>query len=58
MAYLEPKGEGDNSMPLKRRPCSGVGDGASRDPRDMAKLRREALCRIPDTVGKDSEGRS
>ena len=37
MAYLEPKGEGDNSMPLKRRPCSGVGDGASRDPRDMAK---------------------
>src|SRR5215475_10667169 len=37
MAYLDPKGEGDNSMPLKRRPCSGVGGGASRDPRDMAK---------------------
>lgn len=37
MAYLEPKGEGDSSMPLKRRPCSDVGGGASRDPRDMAK---------------------
>jgi hypothetical protein len=24
MAYLDAKGEGDNSMPLKRRPCSGV----------------------------------
>jgi transposase len=29
MAYLEPKGEGDKSMPLKRRPCSGAGGGAS-----------------------------
>ena len=37
MAYLDLKGEGDHSMPLKRRPCSGVGGGASRDPRDMAK---------------------
>ena len=37
MAYLDPKGEGDQSMPLKRRPRSGVGGGASWDPRDMAK---------------------
>lgn len=37
MAYLDPKGEGDSSMSLKRRSCSGVGDGASWDPRDMAK---------------------
>ena len=37
MAYLEPKGEGDSSMPLTRRPCSGVGGGASWDPCDMAK---------------------
>ena len=37
MAYLDPKGEGDSSMPLKRRSCSGVGGGASWDPRDMAK---------------------
>jgi hypothetical protein len=37
MAYLDPKGEGDSSMPLKRRPCSGVGDGVSWDPRDKAK---------------------
>jgi hypothetical protein len=25
MAYLEPKGEGDHSMPLKRRPVSLFG---------------------------------
>src|SRR4029450_8739894 len=37
MAYLDPKGEGDESMPGKRRPCPGVRGGASRDPRDMAK---------------------
>lgn len=37
MAYLEPKGEGDSSMPLKRRPRSDVGGGAPWDPRDMAK---------------------
>ena len=37
MAYLDLKGEGDHSMPLKRRPCSGVWGGASRDPRDRAK---------------------
>jgi hypothetical protein len=39
MAYLEPKGKGDNSMPGKQRPCPGVRDGALRDPRDMAKAR-------------------
>lgn len=37
MAYLDPKGEGDSSMPLKRRPCSGVGGGAPWNPCDMAK---------------------
>ena len=37
MAYLDPKGEGDKSMPGKRRPCPGVRDGAPGDPRDMAK---------------------
>jgi hypothetical protein len=37
MAYLDPKGERDNSMPLKRRPRSGVGGGVPRDPRDRAK---------------------
>ena len=31
------KGEWDHSMPGKRRPCSGIGGGASRDPRDTAK---------------------
>jgi Transposase DDE domain len=37
MAYLDPKGEGDNSMPGKQRPCPGVWNGALRDPRNMAK---------------------
>ena len=57
-AYLDGKPEGDRSMPVKRRPSGGVHGGVPQDPRDMAKLRREALCRIPDTVGKDLEGRS
>ncbi len=38
--------------------CEGVDGAAARDPCDMAKLRREALCRIPDAVGENSEGRS
>ena len=37
MAYLEPKGEGDNSMPGKQRSCPGARGEALRDPRDMAK---------------------
>ena len=37
MAYLDPKGEGDNSMPGKQRSCPGVWGGVLRDPRDMAK---------------------
>ena len=37
MAYLEPKGEGDKSMPLKRRACRGVMGVVSWDPRGMAK---------------------
>jgi hypothetical protein len=37
MAYLDPKGDGDKSMPGKRRSGSGVRGDASRDPRDMAK---------------------
>lgn len=36
-AYPEPKGEGDNSMPLMRWLCSGIGGGAPWDPCDMAK---------------------
>ena len=37
MAYLDPKGEGDKSMPENQRPGSVVRDGALGDPRDMAK---------------------
>ena len=55
MAYLDPKGEGDNSMPGKQRPCPGVWSGALRDPRDMAKAGlpesqspEDASCRPPE----------
>jgi hypothetical protein len=37
MANLDPKGEGDKSMPEKQRSRSGIRSGALRDPRDMAK---------------------
>jgi hypothetical protein len=37
MAYLDPKGEGDSSMPGNRRSCSNARSDASRDPCDMAK---------------------
>jgi len=37
MADLDPKGEGDKSMPGNQRPGPGVGDGALGGPHDMAK---------------------
>ena len=37
MAYLDPKGEGDKSMPGNQWPGPGVRDGVLGDPRDMAK---------------------
>jgi hypothetical protein len=37
MAYLDPKGDGDGSMPGKRRSCLDVRSDASRDPCDMEK---------------------
>ena len=58
MAYPDPKGDGDQSMPGIPAIMSRRRSDASGDPRDMAKLRREALCRIPDAVGKNLEGRS
>jgi len=39
MAYPDPKGERDSSLPGKRRSGPGVRAEASRDPRDMAKAR-------------------
>jgi hypothetical protein len=39
MAYPDPKGERNKSMPVNRRSCPGVRGDASRDPRDMAKAR-------------------
>jgi hypothetical protein len=37
MAYLEPKGKGDSSMPLNRWSCPGVRGEVPGDPRDKAK---------------------
>jgi hypothetical protein len=37
MTYLDPKGEGDNSMSENQRPGSVVRDGALGGPRYMAK---------------------
>jgi len=48
MANLDLKGEGKNSMPENRRSCPGVWGEVPGDPRDMAKLRCEAPCYIPD----------
>jgi hypothetical protein len=37
MAYLDPKGKGDKSMPANHGLCPGVWGSAVGDPRDMAK---------------------
>jgi hypothetical protein len=37
MAYLDPKGEGDKSMPGNRRLGPSAWDSVSGDPRGMAK---------------------
>jgi anti-sigma regulatory factor (Ser/Thr protein kinase) len=39
MAYPELKGNGDSSMPLKRRSFPGIRDGVPQGPRDMVKAR-------------------
>jgi hypothetical protein len=45
-------------MPGKQQPPEDIKGGVLWDPRDMVKLRREAICRIPDAVGRNSEERS
>jgi hypothetical protein len=59
MAYLNPKGAGDSSMPVKRRSGPGVRDGASWDPRDMTKagLPEPLISRRckDSSIGKTSE---
>jgi putative transposase len=57
MAYLDPKGEGDNSMPGKQRPCPGVRNGALRDPRDMAEAGLPAP-QSPGDVSSTSAGKT
>lgn len=39
MAYLDPKGKGNNSMPEKQWPCPGTRNGVLRDPSDMVKAK-------------------
>lgn len=39
MAYLDPKGKGNSSMPEKQRPCPGTRNGVLRDSSDMVKAR-------------------
>ncbi len=39
MAYPELKGNGDSSLPLKRRSFPGIRDGAPQGPRDMVKAK-------------------
>ena len=39
MAYPELKGNGDSSMPLKRRSFPGIRDGVPQDPRNMVKAK-------------------
>jgi anti-sigma regulatory factor (Ser/Thr protein kinase) len=39
MAYPELKGNGDSSMPLKRRSLPGIRDGVPQGPRDMVKAK-------------------
>jgi hypothetical protein len=39
MAYLDPKGEGDNSMPVNQQPGPVPGTACWEDPRDMVKAR-------------------
>jgi Domain of unknown function (DUF4277) len=57
MAYLDPKGEGNNSMPGNQRPCPGVWGGALGDPRDMAKAGLPE-SQSPGDVTKPSAGKT
>jgi hypothetical protein len=52
------KREGTTAWRESAERWEGVEGAAVQGPRDIAKLRREAICRIPDAVGKNSEGRS
>jgi hypothetical protein len=57
MAYLEPKGEGNNSMPGKQRSCPGVRSEVLRDPRDMGKATLPE-SQSPDDATRTSAGKT
>ena len=55
MANLDPKGEGDSSMPGKQRPCPGTRSGVLRDPSDMVKARLPESQSPEDATFRPSE---
>ena len=57
MAYPDPKGERNSSMPAKRWSGPGVRAGASRDPRDMAKAGLPK-SQSPDDANSASAGKA
>jgi hypothetical protein len=49
MAYLSPKGRiGENSMPVKQRPCPGTRNGVLRDSSDMVNIARLPEPQFPE----------
>ena len=55
MAYLDPKGNGERSMPVKQRPCPGTRSGALRDPSETVKARLPKPQSPEDAISRPSE---
>jgi hypothetical protein len=55
MAYLDPKGNGERSMPVKQRPCPGTRNGALRDPSETVKARLPESQSPEDATSRPSE---
>jgi hypothetical protein len=56
MAYLDPKGEGDQSMPGKQWPCPGVRARGAADPRNMVKATSGVQGDAPVRAFKEMSG--
>ncbi len=55
MAYLDPKGKGNSSMPEKQWPCPGTRSGVLRDPSDTVKARLPESQSPEDATFRPSE---
>jgi hypothetical protein len=55
MAYLDPKGNGERSMPVKQRSCPGTRSGALRDPSETVKARLPESQSPEDATFRPSE---